>query len=183
MNHKSLDVNGFTNEPMQNNLTVTNTNIFPLNELKISITQNINIKIVANVNGLFNCSTECLILKQFNPNDVIYINFDIKTNVALYGQLPIEFSSGNTYRTVIISLNVKNRNPKVTLSPSSLDFTILGGENKYYELTLTNTGNIDSYKLNLTLPIIQNGYLKLVDLQINNSDILNSNNFDLPLQW
>ena len=79
-----------------------------------------------------NCSTECFISKQFNPNDVIYITLDIKANVVLYGQLPIVFSSGNTFRTVIISINVNTINSKLTLSPSSLDFTIVGGEVKYY---------------------------------------------------
>jgi hypothetical protein len=180
VNQSNLDFKGFTNEQMENSLSVINTNIVTLNEMKISITQNENIDIVAEVNGM-NCSNECILVKNFEQNNLIIVNFRIKTKLPLSGQLPVVFSSGSISRTVTISLNVKNRIPKLNIHPSSLDFTILRGDFKSFELTLINNGDIDAQKLNLILPVIQNGSLKLIDLQVNNSHVLNSSNFDLPL--
>ena len=120
---------------MKNSLSLINTNIITLNEMKITINQNENIVIITEINGI-NCSSECIFAKRFEQNDSISVNFNIRTSLPLSGQLPVIFSTGNVSRIVIISLNVKNRIPKFTISPSSLDFTILRGGFKTFEITL-----------------------------------------------
>ena len=82
MSEANLDFNGFTNEQMENSMSVINTNIVTLNELKISITQNENIDIIAEINGM-NCSNKCVFMKNFEQNNLIIVNFRIKTKLPL----------------------------------------------------------------------------------------------------
>ena len=168
------------NEPIENTLKLINTNPIVLNELKLSIIQYANIKILAEINGV-NCSTECNITNNYQSNDTFNVKLHFISELPLSGQLAVLFSSGFLSRNVILKFYIIERLPKLIISPNSLRFTITKGEFKNFELTLINEGDADAFNLNLTMPLITNGYLTLTDLQINNSIVSNQYNFDLPL--
>ena len=151
----------------------TNLNRFPLHNLSIDYSQSSSYEFnfaVFNENTFY--PTNGTIKDSLNTNDSFVFKLKFLPSVALKGTIYLSLKCSESISIYIeIGANIRARYPVLSSSPASLEFRLLVGEKKFFDLDLSNIGALKA--TNLTWEFINKLHpFSIYDL---------SNGFDLEL--
>ena len=150
LNESNAYFTGFVEDNYEKVFKLTNLNMFPLNNLIIDYTPSLNYDFnfftlnENNFTSVFNNTIQ----ERLNTNDTVIFKLKFKPSVPIQGSIYLTLKCTESISISIkISVKILVRYPVLASSPVSLEFRILIGEKKFFDIDISNVGTLKASNL------------------------------------
>jgi hypothetical protein len=150
LNETNAYFTGFVENNYEKVFKLTNLNMFPLNNLMIDFSKssNYDFNFFALNGNNFTLVNNSTIKDRLSTNDSIIFKVKFMPNIPIQGSIYLTMKCNESISILIqIGVNILVRYPVLTTYPTSLEFRILIGEKKFFDIDISNIGTLKASNL------------------------------------